>query len=322
MTLRQLEAFYWSAVLGNFSAAAVKLHMTQSALSKRVAELESVLGMRLFDRDGYRPQVTAQGRSLLEKARRMLALQTEIQEMDGAQAELVGDCRFGITELVAMTWLPELVASLRDQHPGVVLEPDVDVSMGLHEKLLAGAIDFAVMPMRSPDRSLVSEPLSKVEFAWMASPELVGERASLTPALLATHPVLVQSAGSGLTPIFDAWSHSNGLSIHRTLASNSLAAIADMVVAGLGIGFLPVAHFSPLRDRGDLCQLRTARKVPWLDYYLVHRPDETSGVARALFSAVRQTCDFVKPHRLPRGKVKAAGAAKGRATGRRVTPAV
>lgn len=300
MTLRQLEAFYWSAMLGNFSAAAIKLHMTQSALSKRVAELETSLGAPLFDRDGYRPRLTAHGRNLVEKARQMMALQREILEMEGVQPELEGECRFGITELVAMTWLPDLVASIRKLHPRVVLEPYVDLSHRLHEKLMEGVIDFAVMPMRPADRVLSSEALSKVEFAWMASPELVGVDAVLTPALLAEHPVLAQISGSGLTPIFDAWLQKNGLTIHRTLASNSLSAIADMVVAGLGIGFLPAAYFSTMVERGDLCTLRTSHKLPWLDYYLVVRPDETNIVARAMCAAVRASCDFARPQRSAR----------------------
>lgn len=304
MTLRQLEAFYWSAILGNFSAAAVKLHMTQSALSKRVAELEAGLGAPLFDRDGYRPRLTALGRNLVEKARHMMALQREILEMDEARAELEGECRFGVTELVAMTWLPDLVASIRKRHPKVVLEPYVDLSHRLHEKLMEGAIDFAVMPMRPADRVLGSEALSKVEFAWMASPELVGPGAVLTPALLAEHPVLVQTPGSGLTPIFDAWSQANGLTIHRTLASNSLSAIAAMVVAGLGIAFLPAAYFSTLVARGDLCMLRTSRKLPWLDYYLVLRPDETNIVARAMCEAVRASCNFAQAQRVGRRRAR------------------
>jgi DNA-binding transcriptional LysR family regulator len=50
MTLKQIEAFYWAAKLGSFAIAAQRLHVTQSSLSKRIAELEQSVGATLFDR--------------------------------------------------------------------------------------------------------------------------------------------------------------------------------------------------------------------------------------------------------------------------------
>ena len=63
MTLKEIEAFYWTAVLGNFSAAANRLHITQSSLSKRVAELEQSMGADLFARNSKRVELTDEGKS-------------------------------------------------------------------------------------------------------------------------------------------------------------------------------------------------------------------------------------------------------------------
>ncbi|MEN3364874.1 MAG: hypothetical protein V7606_2148 [Burkholderiales bacterium] len=295
MTLRQLEAFFWAAQFGSFSAAAVKLHMTQSALSKRIAELETALGNKLFDRDLYRPKLTANGRLLLDKAREMLTLQGEIHDsMRNAEA-LEGECRFGVTELVAMTWLPDLVTRIRKAHPHVVLEPYVDLSHCLRDKLLEGTIDFAVMPMNQLQPGLTNELLAPVEFSLMASPRLVEPGTMLTSALLAELPVVTQITGSSVTPIFDAWAHANGLRLHRILGSNSLTAIAHMVIAQLGIGFLPTAYFSPLVQSGHLCCLHTPTALPQLDYFLTYRTDETNALARAMRDAVITACDFSRP---------------------------
>jgi DNA-binding transcriptional LysR family regulator len=292
MTLRQLEAFFWAAHFGSFSSAATKLHMTQSALSKRIAELEGALGNKLFDRDLYRPKLTAHGRLLLDKARQMLALQGEIQDCMRNTDVLEGECRFGVTELVAMTWLPDLVTLIRKAYPNVILEPYVDLSHRLHEKLLEGTVDFAVMPLNPLQPGLSSELLAQVDFSLMASPSLVERDAMATSALLAELPVLTQISGSGLTPIFDAWAHANGLKLHRILGSNSLTAIAHMVVAQLGIGFLPTAYFSPLVESGHLGCLHTAAELPRLDYFLTYRTVETSALARAMRDAVIKVCDF------------------------------
>jgi DNA-binding transcriptional LysR family regulator len=297
MTLRQLEAFYWAAILGNFSAAAAKLHMTQSALSKRISELEIDFGNKLFDREVYRPKLTLNGRALLGKARQMLALQQEMRRLVGAGHALTGECRFGITELVALTWLPDLVKVMRESYPNVVLEPHIGLSKQLHEMLLQGSIDFAAFPMASVEPVLVAEPLADVEFAVMASPRLVGSQLAQTASLLEQYPLLTQPVGSGLTMVFDGWRHANGLTARHILASNSLAAIAEMVVAELGIGILPVKHFSPLLDAGILRTLDVPNPLPTLRYHLVYRPDETNSVVGAMCDIVRKVCDFNLPQR-------------------------
>jgi DNA-binding transcriptional LysR family regulator len=295
MTLRQLEAFFWAAQFGSFSAAAIKLHMTQSALSKRIGELEAALGNKLFDRGFYRPRLTAHGRMLLDKARQMLTLQGEIHDAMRSAEALEGECRFGVTELVAMTWLPDLVTLIRKAYPNVVLEPYVDLSHRLREKLVEGTIDFAVMPLNSFQPGLTNEMLAQVEFSLMASPRLVAPGTMLTSGMLAELPVLTQNSGSSVTPIFDAWAHANGLGLRRILGSNSLSAIGHMVVAQLGIAFLPTAYFSPLVQTGRLCCLNTAAELPRLDYFLTYRTDETSALARAMRDAVIKASDFSRP---------------------------
>ena len=61
MTLKQLEAFYWAASAASFLVAAQRLHVSQSTLSKRIAELESQLRAPLFDRSGHRARLSASG---------------------------------------------------------------------------------------------------------------------------------------------------------------------------------------------------------------------------------------------------------------------
>lgn len=300
MTLRQLEAFYWAATFGSFSAAAGKLHMTQSALSKRIAELEAVLGSKLFNRDAYRPVLTAQGRVLLEKARRMLQLQSEIHDTVRSAALEDHECRFGVTELVALTWLPDLVAQVRRKYPNAVLEPYVDLSAPLHQKLIDGEIDFAVTPAQCPAPGIVNALLVPVEFALMASPKVVPPGTELSAQLLERLPVLTQIQGSGLNPLFDGWMHGHGLNVRRILGSNSLAAIAGMVVGQLGVAFLPTGYYAPLVRRGDLCLLRMEARMPLLDYYLSYRADETNPLARALFGLVVAACDFGCASHVPR----------------------
>jgi DNA-binding transcriptional LysR family regulator len=111
MTLKQLEAFYLAATLGSFALAAQRAHVTQSSLSKRIAELEAWVGAELFDRSGKRAQLTEAGQRLLPVAARMLELKEGIRDALNSSPTLTGTCRFGISELGALTWLPGSVAN-------------------------------------------------------------------------------------------------------------------------------------------------------------------------------------------------------------------
>ena len=79
MTLKQLEAFYLAATLGSFALAAQRAHVTQSSLSKRIAELEAFLDTELFDRSSKRAQLTEAGHRLMPTAARMLELKEGVK---------------------------------------------------------------------------------------------------------------------------------------------------------------------------------------------------------------------------------------------------
>ncbi|WP_233238199.1 LysR family transcriptional regulator [Bordetella sp. LUAb4] len=281
LTLKQIEAFFWAARLSSFSRAAAKLCMTQSALSKRVSELEEELKIPLFDRSAYRPVLTDAGRAVLDTAERMLELREQMYSRTGADAAPAGLVSFGVTEVVAGTWLPRWVADMRRDYPHVTLEPYVDVSAALAARLRAGEIEMAVMPQQLPGPEFTAMRLAEVAFSMMAAPEVV-PTGVLTREALARLPVFAQSGGSGLTEVFDSWARVNGLSMQRVLASNSLVAISELVLAGLGIALLPMDYYRAHLDSGRLRAV--AGPLPWprLPYYLITRTGPGSGPLRAL----------------------------------------
>jgi DNA-binding transcriptional LysR family regulator len=79
MTLKQLEAFYLAATLGSFALAAQRVHVTQSSLSKRIAELEDSIGAELFDRSTQRARLTEAGNRLMPMAAQMLELKERLK---------------------------------------------------------------------------------------------------------------------------------------------------------------------------------------------------------------------------------------------------
>ena len=137
VTFKQLEAVYWVAKLGGFSQAAEHLHTTQSAVSRRVQELESVVDTQLFDRTLRTARLTEKGDEMFSVAQRLLAQRDEAMEQFARPEVVERRLRIGLTELTAMTWFPRLVSLVQAYYPRVVIEPDVYASVDLREKILA-----------------------------------------------------------------------------------------------------------------------------------------------------------------------------------------
>ena len=299
MTLKQLEAFYLAANLGSFAIAAQRIHVTQSSLSKRIAELEAALGNELFDRSGKRAQLTEAGYRLLPVVARMLELRDSIRATASSTSALTGICRFGISESGALTWLPRLVARVRQEHPELVLQPNVDLARRLEKQVVRGELDFAVVPGPHDDPHVASHAICQVRFAWFASPSRIRSGTVLAAKEFEHHPVITMTDGSGLTRAFEAWAAEQGLKVQRVLASNSLMAIVGLTVADVGISFLPEDFMLPWIDRGSLVALRSRPALPSLDYCFIHRADDNRALIRVLERYVVEEADFSRHAELP-----------------------
>lgn len=293
MTLKEIEAFYWVAVLGNFSVAASRLHITQSSLSKRVAELEESIGTPLFDRTTKKVQLTDSGRRLMPVARQMLDLVESLHLEVRQSSKLTGECRFGISELVALTWLPDFVQKVRGMHPGLMLRPYVDLALNLEKRVSRGELDFAVAAGPAEGESLDSEHISAVEFAWTAAPGRIAPGTVLTPEELSKYPLITMTEGSGLTRAFDRWASGLHVHVQRTVACNSLMGIVGLTLADAGLSFLPTRFIQPWLDRGALVALPSVPHVPALSYAFVSRKDDMRTVVKELKTVVRQAVNDV-----------------------------
>ncbi|MBP8322518.1 LysR family transcriptional regulator, partial [Pseudomonas aeruginosa] len=116
-SIPQMEALLAIARLGSFQAAAEHMNVTQPTISLRIRELESALGVRLFEREGRRAVLTAEGvlaRRYAEKAVGVLdELETRLRTGDPLQGRL----RVGASETMAMACLPAIVRQLEQRYP-------------------------------------------------------------------------------------------------------------------------------------------------------------------------------------------------------------
>ena len=166
---------------GTFSAAAVSLGYTQSAVSRQVAAVERAAGAPVFERrrEGVRP--TAAGRVILRHAATVLdEIDAVDRELRGLPAE-TGTVRLGTFPSAGAALLPRALVQLRRTHPGITVVTRDGPTPSLLRALRAGSLDLAVVSSAPPFRPLDNEtPALAVE--------TLSER-SLSVAVSATHPL-------------------------------------------------------------------------------------------------------------------------------------
>lgn len=302
VTIKQLETIYWIAQLGTFERAALKLNTTQSAISKRIQELETAVGAPLFDRSQRAARLTEKGEYLIGIAEEVLDLQGRIHALRDGATPPVRRIRFGVTELIAMTWLPRMVTLLRAQFPNVMLEPEVDMSRNLYEKLLENSLDVIIIPETFSAPEVTSEVLAHVRNDWMGSPDLVTAAQSATGPLalseLVEYPILSQGSRSGSGLYFSKWLRNQGIVFPRQVSSDSMTALLGLTIAGLGVSYMPSACFQPLIRAGKLMVIAATPELPSVPYAAMYRNDLPSAIASAVARVASEACDFNTPFQI------------------------
>lgn len=285
MHLKHFEALVWVARLGGFHAAARHLKTAQPNISARIRELESLLGVELFDRSRRQAVLTPKGRELLGYAEQMLRLASDIQQRVGTKHKLSGRVRLGVTGVPAATWLPTLVRRLSQAYPSIALEFTVETSERLQQGLAGGELDVAILTagerLPAPIRS---EPLGRVELAWLAAPSMGLPAGRIDPQALRAVPIITDLRGSQLHAIAEAWFAAGGAEPHRHHACSNLISRIRLACEGIGVALAAPAAAVREITQGALRVLAADPPLPGLDYVLASTapgvaPPATSVVA-------------------------------------------
>lgn len=306
MTFKQLEALFWIAQLGGFSQAALKLHTTQSAVSKRVQELELLFDTEMFDRTQRSARLTEKGEEMFVLARKLLEQRDAAIEQFSRPEVIERRVRIGVTEMTAMTWLPRLVNLIQRYYPKVIIEPDVDTSVQLRDKMMADEVDLIVLPDSFPDTRFSSKLLGRVEYAWMCKPGMLDSRKTFRLHELATHRLLVQGDKSGTGLLYAQWFKSLGFQPANVISSSNLVALIGMTVSGLGISYLPRQCLAPMIDAGMLEVIGTTPSPPDVPYVALYKGGQRSTLVSSIIMLAQECCDFTRMFQTAKDAAEAA----------------
>ena len=145
MEIRTLRYFLEIAESGSFTRAAEKLHMTQPALSRQIAQLESELGRKLYTRESYGIKLTEEGLLLRKRAEEIIELeQKTLCELSGDSTNITGTIYIGAGETSGIKYIGKILKDLRSKFPGInyrMISADFE---DVIDKLDKGLIDFGL----------------------------------------------------------------------------------------------------------------------------------------------------------------------------------
>lgn len=242
MEIRQLRAFAAIAETGTFTAGALRVHVTQAAVSMQIRQLEIELGAPLFVRAPRRVFLTEAGEALLERARRILrehdAAVAEIAELAGAER---GRLRVGsASAMVSADPLPQILKELHERHPRADVSIVSGTSESLVRQILAGELDMAFVSLPVEARGINTEVLSSDELIAIASPRhKLAKQKVVSIFTLAGEKLILGEKGGNTRRLIDGLFNEAGVQPLVTMELSRLAAIKRMVEEEMGVGVVP-----------------------------------------------------------------------------------
>jgi DNA-binding transcriptional LysR family regulator len=241
VSLRQLRAFVAVAQAGSFTGASARMHLTPSALSILVKELEGTLALRLFERSTRHTSLTSAGAEFLPLARKVLEdLERALTSVQELQQKKRGVVRVACTPLYGAAVLPALIAEHLRQYPGVEILVLDSLNQRALMQVASGEADFGIVPQRPTPAELEQEPLVDDRIFLFCPPghELAARKeVSWARALREPFVSLTTDFTSRLQA--DLFRHSPALQLQPAQSVSFVTTALGMVRAGAGVTAQP-----------------------------------------------------------------------------------
>jgi DNA-binding transcriptional LysR family regulator len=248
LSLDQLRTLQTVVETGGFTAAARRLHLSQSAVSTQVQELEDRLGVRLVERLGKKAYATAAGREVIERARRIA---DETDSIVAATRRFrdgwVGRVQVGTGLTALMYLLPPALKKIRTEHPGIELLVRNIMTRAIVDSVLQNSIDLGVVTLPIEEANLRITPLYEERLVAILPQSMRNSPREITPDFAAEQPLILEpGAIQGL--VLD-WLSASAVAPGAAMTVGTVEAIKTLVAAGLGMSVVPeVAVAKPSRD--------------------------------------------------------------------------
>jgi len=286
MDVRNAQAFIAVAEELHFGRAASRLHIAQPPLSRLIRQLESDLGVALFERNTRKVELTRQGEALLDPARELVMLSQRMREIV-RQADLgeAGRVNLGFGEAAANPIVGELARQVRHEYPGISL--DLVNSQFWHvglEKLLDGRLDLLIgrwdqLPAEVDSFVITSEE----ELICLPDNHPLAVASAVSPSQLANEPwVVLQGGNSHLPNRINQLARAGGFVPRVVQMAPDSSTLMLLVGAGIGISMSMASIRDNLPTRGVVFKPIAPVNEPIRGRMIWRREDENSALHRVI----------------------------------------
>lgn len=285
MDTNDLKTFIAVAETGSFSEAAERVYLSQPAVSKRIANLETLLDTKLFDRISRQVFLTEAGQILLPKARSILQeMESTRQAVHSLRGEVSGKLSIVISHHLGLHRLPPILKTYAESFPSVDLDVAFNDSEKAYEGVLHGNFEVAVntlSPSPQPKITEIQLWVDKMKFVSTQNHPL----AMLdNPGLedLAKHRCLIPDTTTFTGRLLEDAFTKRSLTLKPLMSTNFLQTLGRMTEIGLGWSLLPETLINPKTMYQIPIELPLERKLG-----IIHHAERTLSSAAVAFI---QTC--------------------------------
>jgi len=262
----------------HFKKAAESCHISQSALSTALSELEKQLGLQIFERDNKKVLVTPVGKEILDKARSIILQVGELQHLaDAQQAPLSFPISVGVIPTIAPYLLPKLFPALAEHYPQAQLNVVEEQSHVLVDMVKRGEIDTAILAMPFPCEGLLALEFWQEDFYWVA---LKGEKHTnqkeITSNELTHSKLMLLKEGHCLKDHILAACKLPEQTANHGFGATSLNTLVQMVLGKMGTTLIPKMALEQLTLQNEaLSAVHLSEPSPHRRIAFIIRPNYT-----------------------------------------------
>lgn len=268
--LEEMQNFVRVVEAGSISKAAGQLGVAKSGVSRRLAELESRLGVRLLNRTTRRSSLTEAGRNFYEGAVKLLGDVAELNTTAiDSDASLEGTLRLAVPLSFGLCHLSPAIDEFIKAHPGLTVIIDFS---DRHIDLVEQGVDLAIRISELRDSSLQARRICPVRILLCASPEYLARHgAPVNPEELRAHRILRYDVGGGsMIRLEDEQGREHAIPTRPHIIANNGDFLRDMAMAGHGITLTPSFIAWQAIASGDLLPVMPGYRPRQLNAYAVY----------------------------------------------------
>jgi DNA-binding transcriptional LysR family regulator len=283
LDLNDVSLFVQVVRAGSFAAAGRRLGMPANTASRRIQQLEQQLGLRLMQRSTRKLTLTDAGATFYARcADQVEALAAAAQELSEASQAPSGKVRVAATADFFNIFPMALIAEFLAAHPKVRLE---FVLSDERADLIEQGIDVAIRAGRALEPTLVARRIGAGRVTLVASPAYLAARGvpESVEALASHDCVTLPSKSGAIVWRLEGPDGASETKVGGRFSANTAYAMLEAVLAGLGIGLLPVAVTSARLRSGDLVEVLREHGVEGIDAYLVYLSRRQLPIAVSVF---------------------------------------